>query len=465
MMDHFTPFFLFMIVLIVFSIFLPSSYDCFQLDTSTINDYIEESSTYETSNQPYASYPSYFSPIQDGPNSNDFFKLTSNFLNFKIYDQVGVTSTSVKTVNVRDFGAKGDGSDDTQAFEMAWKEACSSSQGAVIVVSGDKTYRIKQIRFKGPCKSSIMIQIYGSIEASDAREDYEKDTRHWIVFDRVQNLLVTGGGIIDGNGNIWWKNSCKINKDLPCKHAPTAVTFYKCKNLVVEKVKIQNAQQMHISFEGNNNVQVSNLVVNSPEDSPNTDGIHITQTQNIHISNTVIETGDDCISIENGSQNVLATDITCGPGHGISIGSLGSAHTKDYVSGVVIDGAKISGTSNGVRIKTWQGGSGIATNIKFQNIIMDNVTNPIIIDQNYCDQDTPCKQQKSAVQVKNVVYKNIKGTSASDVAIKFDCSKNYPCEGILMQDVVLQRQGDQTTKASCVNVHLAEKGAVSPHCP
>jgi len=27
--------------------------------------------------------------------------------------------------------------------------------------------------------------------------------------------------------------------------------------------------------------------------------------------------GDDCISIVNGSQTVKATNITCGPGHGI----------------------------------------------------------------------------------------------------------------------------------------------------
>ncbi|WCJ33477.1 Pectin lyase-like superfamily protein [Euphorbia peplus] len=378
-----------------------------------------------------------------------------------MYDKVGVTSTSVKKINVKDYGATGDGSDDTQAFEEAWKEACSSSKGAVIVVPEENKYRIKQIRFKGPCKSNITMQIYGSIEASDDREDYEDDTRHWIVFDRVQNLVVTGGGTIDGNGNIWWQNSCKVNKDLPCTTAPTAVTFYKCKNLEVEKVKIQNGQQMQVSFEGCNNVQVSNIMVTSPEDSPNTDGIHITQTQNIHVSNSLFATGDDCMSIESGSQNVQATDIACGPGHGISIGSLGS---KAYVSGVLIDGAKISGTTNGVRIKTWQGGSGMASNIKFQNIIMDNVTNPIIIDQNYCDQDKPCKQQKSAVQIKNVVYKNIRGTSASDVAIKFDCSKSYPCQGILLQDVVLQTQGDRTAKASCINVDLAEIGVVSPHC-
>lgn len=40
-----------------------------------------------------------------------------------------------------------------------------------------------------------------------------------------------------------------------------------------------------------------------------------------------------------------------------------------------------------------QGGSGSASNIQFQNIQMDNVANPIIIDQNYCDQETPCEEQ------------------------------------------------------------------------
>lgn len=40
-----------------------------------------------------------------------------------------------------------------------------------------------------------------------------------------------------------------------------------------------------------------------------------------------------------------------------------------------------------------QGGSGNASNIKFQNIEMENVTNPIIIDQNYCDKKKkPCKK-------------------------------------------------------------------------
>lgn len=38
----------------------------------------------------------------------------------------------------------------------------------------------------------------------------------------------------------------------------------------------------------------------------------------------------------------------------LSIGSLGAGKSKEVVSGVLVNGAKLSGTKNGVRIKTWQ---------------------------------------------------------------------------------------------------------------
>ncbi|MED6194343.1 Polygalacturonase-2 [Stylosanthes scabra] len=223
---------------------------------------------------------------------------------------------------------------------------------------------------------------------------------------------------------------------------------------------------MHMAFESCFNVIVSNVLVRAPGFSPNTDGIHVAQTQNIVISDSDIGTGDDCISIVSGSQNVRATDITCGPGHGISIGSLGADNSEAVVSNVVVNRATLTGTSNGVRIKTWQGGSGYARNIKFLNIVMQNVTNPIIIDQNYCDQEKPCHQQSSGVQLSNVLYQNIRGTSASEVAIKFDCSRTVPCREIYLQDVILEPEdgGNGDTVATCQNVRYVNRGKFFPQC-
>ncbi|KAL5543575.1 hypothetical protein UlMin_007359 [Ulmus minor] len=365
--------------------------------------------------------------------------------------RAGSPSNSQPIFNVDDFGARGDGRDDSEAFNKAWNRACSSKQGAILVPK-NKVYHLKPITFSGPCRSGLTMLIYGTIKASPRRSDYENDRLHWIMFQDVENLRVEGGGTINGNGKIWWRNSCKINKALPCKHAPTAVTFYQCNNLRVANLRFKNAQQMHLTFQKCLNVLALNLRVIAPGNSPNTDGIHVTDTQNIQIMNSLIRTGDDCISIVSGSKNVRATDITCGPGHGISIGSLGADNSEDYVSNVFVNRARLTGTTNGVRIKTWQGGRGYAKNIKFQNIVMNNVTNPILIDQKY------------SVQVSNVIYNNIKGTSASEVAMKFDCSKNYPCGAISLRNIHLVPLGYQRVEASCENARLDSEGIVSPTC-
>ena len=96
-----------------------------------------------------------------------------------------------------------------------------------------------------------------------------------------------------------------------------ALTFRKCEKLIVRDLRVRDAQQIQVSFDRCNHVRASNLNVTAPGHSPNTDGIHVTHSTHIAISNCFIATGDDCISIVSGSRTVRATHITCGPGHGI----------------------------------------------------------------------------------------------------------------------------------------------------
>ncbi|XP_020587110.1 polygalacturonase-like [Phalaenopsis equestris] len=368
-----------------------------------------------------------------------------------------------KVVNVKDYGAKGEGVDDTKAFLKAWNAACSSNSPVSYIIPKGNTYLLKPITFSGPCKSHISVMIMGTIEASANPSDWSgKNQRLWIYFNEVNNLAVLGGGTINGNGKIWWQKSCKIDKSQPCKDAPTALTFNACNGLRVQSLNVINSQQIHVEFENSKNVMVSNVIINAPGNSPNTDGIHVTRTQNISINHCTIATGDDCISIVSGSQGVHANNIVCGPGHGISIGSLGAKGSTDQVSDVTVDTAQFIGTSNGVRIKTWQGGRGYAKKIVFKNIKMSNVKNPIIIDQNYCDSSKPCTQQKSAVQVSDVQYSNIKGTSASKFAINFNCSRSFPCSGIILEGIDLVKNGGGSAKSFCANVKLTKKGTVIP---
>lgn len=74
-----------------------------------------------------------------------------------------------------------------------------------------------------------------------------------------------------------------------------------------------------------------------------------------------------------------------------SIGSLGKELNEDGVENVTLTNSVFTGSDNGVRIKSWARPSrSFVRNVFFQNIIMRNVKNPIVIDQNYCPNNQGC---------------------------------------------------------------------------
>ncbi|KAJ3683155.1 hypothetical protein LUZ60_013382 [Juncus effusus] len=366
-------------------------------------------------------------------------------------EMLGSGRASKVPVNVDSFGAIGDGvADDTQAFLDAWQQACSMDN-AVFLVPEHRRYKINATKFKGPCQAKLIVEIQGMIIAPDDPKQWDpKSPRNWLTFTKLTGVRFQGGGVIDGSGSKWWAASCKINKTNPCKGAPTALTIDQSSGIRVKGLLFQYSQQIHFQISKSDSVKISGIHVKAPEDSPNTDGIHITESSNVAIQNVQIGTGDDCISIVNASSNIKMKNIICGPGHGISIGSLGKGNSTAVVTGIVLDTATITGTTNGLRIKTWQGGSGYVKGVRFENVKMDNVENPIIIDQFYCDQTTPCKNQTSAVKISGVMYKNINGTSKTPQAMKFACSDTVPCSGIVLHDINLERfDGEAETFCNC----------------
>uniref|UniRef100_A0A803LEE4 Polygalacturonase n=1 Tax=Chenopodium quinoa TaxID=63459 RepID=A0A803LEE4_CHEQI len=163
---------------------------------------------------------------------------------------------------------------------------------------------------------------------------------------------------------------------------------------------------------------------------------------------------DDCISFVSNSSRVVITGLFCGPGYGIK-------HEWAEVDDVLVDGAYLSNTQNGVRIKTWQGGAGYVTRITFRNVWMENVSNPIIIDQYYCDSPKPCKKQTSAVHIGKISFVGIKGTSRSEEAIRFACSDSSPCQGLYLKDIQLISYTGITT-AFCWQAQGLSSGFVYP---
>ncbi|CAN1196405.1 Polygalacturonase At1g48100 [Linum perenne] len=350
-------------------------------------------------------------------------------------------------LDVRRFGAIGDGvTDDTIAFKMAWDAACQVGSSVIRVPKGF-TFMIQPTIFTGPCQSGVIFQVDGTITPPDGPDSWPEKTskRQWLVFYKVNEMSLVGGGGFNGRGQKWW--------DLPCK-PHKAIRFFMSSNLTVQGIRIKDSPQFNFRFDNCKNVHIESIHIMAPALSPNTDGIHIENTNGVGIYNSIVSNGDDCVSIGSGCYDVDIRNVTCGPSHGISIGSLGNHNSRACVSNITVRDSTIRSSDNGVRIKTWQGGSGAVSGITFSNIHMDNVRNPIIIDQFYC-LTKDCDNQTSAVHVSNIVYENIKGTyDVRSPPMHFGCSDSVPCTNLTISEVeLLPAKGDVVLDAFCWNAY------------
>ncbi|KAF6164608.1 hypothetical protein GIB67_032836 [Kingdonia uniflora] len=355
--------------------------------------------------------------------------------------------------NVLKYGAKPDGiTDSTKPFLNAWDSACRSVKPAQIYVPRGR-YLLKVVVFNGPCRNKIVFTIIGTLVAP---LDYQVigSSPHWILFNEVVEFSLYGGAI-DARGAAFW--ACKtIHKS--CPQGARSLKFNSGRNIVISGLKSINSQMAHIVINACNNVMVRRVTLIAPDQSPNTDGIHMEASTGVTITGSSIGTGDDCISIGPGSRNVLIDKVRCGPGHGISIGSLAKTLKEEGVQGVIVKNAVFTGSQNGLRIKSWaRASNGFVRGVVYQNIVMNNVKNPIIIDQRYCPSNSGCPNQHSGIKISDVTYQNIRGTSATPLAVNFHCSKTNPCSGIKLLNVKLTYQS-RPAQSSCVNAAGTSSG-------
>ncbi|KAK8557444.1 hypothetical protein V6N13_013715 [Hibiscus sabdariffa] len=381
---------------------------------------------------------------------------------------VGKVGSNVKSFNVLDYGAKADGKKDSSInFIRTFKAACNFHGDAMMVIpEGD--FLIGPVIFSGPCfnPSSLIIQANGMVKAQSDISYYTggADGTDWITFQSLKNgLILSGDGTFHGQGAHTWKyNDCAHKSK--CVRLPASMKFIKVNDTIISGIKTVDPKGFHIFISVSQNVKLFNLNVQAPGNSPNTDGIHISKSSKIEISDSVIATGDDCVSLIHGTTEISIKNVTCGPGHGFSIGSLGHYDDEADVSKISVINSTLKGTTNGARIKTYKTDSpSKASDITFKDLIMDRVANPIIIDQEYGNR---ASTQESRVSISDIHFENIKGTSESKIAVKLICSKLNPCRGVQVKNVNLQYVGrpndPRPFSSNCTNAKVTYSGIQRP---
>ncbi|OIV89475.1 hypothetical protein TanjilG_20937 [Lupinus angustifolius] len=345
-----------------------------------------------------------------------------------------------------------------KAFLTAWRDACKARGRASFVIPKG-TYLLNPIVFTGPCRALITFELKGTLLAPI--NNPSSDTT-WINFRYLDRLTVNGGGTLDGHGASAWGR--KSGNPLLM-----GMGFAFVNNTNVNNINSINSQNAHISMFQCENITLSRLTISAPSHSPNTDGIKMAKSKGINIKNVHIATGDDCIAMITGTKNVNISNVYCGPGHGISIGSFGSNTDEFDIQDISVKSCTFNGTSHGLRIKTWPSALNHplkASNIVYEDITIIDVDHPINIDQEYCPDNKCGNKVSSGVKISNVSYRNVRGTCKGDVAINFKCSASNPCQNISLENIDLERRGHHHRKKPlknlCSNVHGASHGKQQP---
>lgn len=246
----------------------------------------------------------------------------------------------------------------------------------------------------------------------------------------LENIAITGRGVIDGNGDVWravgksqlteneWKkkiasggvlkddgkewypseqfkkakleNSSMLlvpGKELPDFEdmkdflRPNLVVFTQCKRVLLEGVTFQNSPAWCLHPLMCEDLVLRNLMVKNPSYAQNGDGVDIESCRNFLVEGCTFDVGDDAICIKSGKDEegrkrgmpaengVIRNNIVYKAHGGFVIGSEMSGGAKN----IFVYDCSFMGTEKGLRFKSTRGRGGVVEKIYARNIFMKDI--------------------------------------------------------------------------------------------
>jgi hypothetical protein len=169
-------------------------------------------------------------------------------------------------------------------------------------------------------------------------------------FFDVYNSSVLGSGSVKGQGKSWWK----VKESLPFER-PRLFQCQNCSNFSLFSVSFFNSPFWTVHMYQSHHIVISDIVVDNPIDSPNTDGVDVDSCFEVRVSDVKVKTGDDCIAIKSGlvpfgepCANVLVENSEFSFCAGLAIGS----EVGGGVVNVTFANNRLKFVNNVVRIKS-----------------------------------------------------------------------------------------------------------------
>lgn len=392
------------------------------------------------------------------------------------------------TVNISKFGAKGDGiRNNKPAFDKAMK-ACSKQKGGTIIVPKG-VYKVD-----GPIHFVSGVNLHleegAKLVFGSNPKDYPLVLTSWegttlynyspmIYGLNVENVSITGKGVIDGEGNgLWatWKpleeKGKLLSRDMnhnktPVKERvfgegfylrPQLIQFVSSKNILIEDVTIEDAPFWCVHLLKSKSITLRGLKYNAH--NKNNDGIDIEHSSNVLIENVDFDNADDNIAIKAGrdddgrlsnmpSENIVIRNNRFKGLHAIVIGSEMSAGVKN----VFAENCEASGyLKRGIYLKTNTDRGGFIKDIHIENIKFGDVEDAVYMTSNYHGEGSGLHPSK----ILDISLKNISFETVSNTAIVIEGYQNFKIENVSLNGFYVKSAKNGITLSNTENVTFNE---------
>ena len=383
------------------------------------------------------------------------------------------TETESYTMDVRRFGAIGDGiHDDTAAIQAAI--TCCPAKGRVRIPKG--------VYLTGPLflKSHVRIELAkdaelrlltdrsrfpilpGLTESTDETSEYNLGSWEGNPLDMyaalftgvdAEDVVIYGEGLVNGQADQsdWWITP-KIRRGA---WRGRLMYLCCCRDICVQGLRFRNSPAWNLHPYFSSNLKFLDIHVNAPANSPNTDGFDPESCKGVLVAGAHFSLGDDCIAIKSGKLYMGSTYQTpCEDieimhclmenGHGgVTIGSEMAGGVKN----VRVHDCLMRHTDRGLRIKTRRGRGehGVIDGIRFSRVRMERVLSPIVVNSLYfCDPDghTPYVQSREpqpvderTPRIGRLVFEDMEAADCCACAGYFLGLPEKPIEELVLRNV------------------------------
>jgi polygalacturonase len=335
-----------------------------------------------------------------------------------------------RTWNVRDHGAKGDGTTlDTAAIQAA-VDACTADGGGTVLVPAG-TFLIGSLELKSNVTLHIVAggkllgsghgKDYHAVDAIPLKGDSTLEDGNWALIYAVEakNITIEGPGTIDGQGAQFHSpvRGTPPPSGLGGNRRPYHLLFYRCESLRVRNIDLVDSAYHSVRVIQCRRVHMDEIYIHNRVNG-NNDGFHFISAEYVTVSNCIILSLDDACALFGSCRNVTVTNSYFSTrwsvfrfGGGKAANVTVSNCVLHQVYGCPI---KFHGTP-GSRFE----------NMSFSNLVLDDVTGPIHISigprtprkphAGPTPVDAlPVETSEPPAVVRNISFSNIHGTVTTD---------------------------------------------------